>query len=74
VSSHPTVTIGTNSYVVGAPASQELIARSMASHLEHLAEVLRDPASMAHMSRDEQLSYVKHALAEHSRIILETPQ
>jgi len=57
---------------VGGNATPELRAASMASHLEHLATVLRDPNEMAHMTRDEQLSYVKFALDDHSRSIVET--
>jgi hypothetical protein len=74
VSGHPRVAIAPNSYIGSAGISQENMAKGMASHLDHLAEVLRDPAAMPHMSRDEQLSYVKFALAEHSRVMVETPQ
>jgi hypothetical protein len=74
VSSHPRMSIGLNSYIGSQGILRNDMARQMASHLEHLVRVLRDPALMAHMSIDEQLAYVKFALAEHSRVIVEVPQ
>ena len=71
---HPRMTIGVNSYIGSGGILREDMAKQMASHLEHLVQVLRDPDAMTHLSRDEQLAYVKFALNEHSRVIVEQPQ
>ncbi len=63
---HPDYKINANSYI-GGDSTNNL---QMASHLEHLAAVLRQQA-LQHMTRGEQLSYVQVALASHSQAIVE---